>query len=66
MSTIAALELGLTLLPKITTGITEFVSWIASLKSALQQTGEWTSEYDAQWRAALLSQNIDPIEQPDK
>ena len=65
MGVAASIELALALLPKVTVGITQFVAWIATLKSAAQQSGEWTPEYDAQWRAGLLSQNLDPAEFPD-
>lgn len=65
MSTIAALEVGLLLLPKVTTGLTQFVAWVNSLRTALQQTGEWTAEYEAAWRAALLSHDLRPEEIPD-
>lgn len=65
MNAIAALQLALVLLPKITTGIVEFVAWIATLRRVLQQSGEWTADYEAQWREALLSRNILPEELPD-
>lgn len=65
MTTIAALELALIMLPKITVGVTQFVAYIATLKSALQQSGEWTDAFEQQWRAALLSQGLRPEEIPD-
>lgn len=65
MQTIALLELGLTLLPKVTVGVTDFVNWVNTLRAAAQQSGEWTPEYEAQWRAGLLSQQLAPEEVPD-
>jgi len=65
MQTIALLELGLTLLPKVTVGVTQFVAWLGALRTAVQQTGAWTAEYEAQWRAGLLNHKLAPEEVPD-
>jgi hypothetical protein len=59
-------QVALALLPLVTTGVTEFIAWINSLKGAMQQAGEWTPEYQAAYRAALLAKGIDPAYQPDK
>lgn len=66
MTTIAALQVALALLPLIQTGITEFVNWINSLKKSIEQDGEWTPELDASWRASLLAKGLDPAYQPDQ
>jgi hypothetical protein len=65
MTTAAILQLALQLLPLITTGVPEFIKWIESLKSTLQQAGEWTPELDTAYRAALWAHNQDPAFQPD-
>jgi hypothetical protein len=65
MQTIALLELALTLLPKVTVGVSDFVNWISTLRSAVQQSGHWTPEYEAQWRAGLLKHDLAPEEIPD-
>ena len=65
MSAIAILELALTLLPKITVGLTEFVAWVATLRKAAQQADEWTADHESMWRDALISQGLDPAEMPD-
>jgi hypothetical protein len=64
MSAIAALQIGLALLPLVTTGVTEFIAWLNSLKTAAQQAGEWTPEQDAAFTAAILAKNNDPAYQP--
>ena len=65
MQTIALIELGLVLLPKVTVGVTEFITWLGALRTAAQQSGEWTPAYEAQWRGGLLSQKLEPAEIPD-
>lgn len=65
MQTIAMLELGLTLLPKVTVGVTEFVTWLSTLRRAVQQAAAWTPEYEAAWRAGLLQHDLTPEEIPD-
>lgn len=65
MSTAALIELALTLLPKVQTGVTEFIAWIASLKAIAQQNAEWTPEFEQAWREGLLYHNTGPEELPD-
>jgi len=65
MQVIALIELGLTLLPKITVGVAQFVSWLSTLRAAAQQAEVWTPEYEAAWRAGLLSHELRPEEIPD-
>ena len=65
LSTLTLIELALTLLPKVTVGVTQLVSWISTLRVAAKQDGEWSDEYESAWRAGLLSQNLDPAEIPD-
>lgn len=65
MSISALFELALTLLPKVEVGVTEFISWVQSLRAAAQQSGEWTDAQEQAYRAALLDKNIRPEEIPD-
>jgi len=62
----AILKLALTLLPYVQTGITEFVKWVNTLRGAMQQSGEWTPELEATFRAALWARTQDPAYQPDR
>jgi hypothetical protein len=59
------LQLALALLPTVTHGITEFIAWINSLKSTVQQAGEWTDAQEADFRAALFAKTNDPAYKPD-
>lgn len=65
MTTAAALALGLQLLPLIKTGVGEFILWLNTLKTSLQQTNEWTPEQDAAFNAALFAKTNDPAYLPD-
>ncbi len=60
-----AIQLGLALLPLVETGVTEFIAWIASLRSAALQSGEWTDQMEADYRASLFARTKDPAYQPD-
>jgi len=59
------IQLALALLPTVTTGIKEFIAWIDSLKGAAQQSGEWTADQEAAYRAALFAKTNDPAYAPD-
>lgn len=65
MSIIAIIELALTLLPKITVGVQEFITWLNTLRAAAKQSEVWTPEYEAAWRAGLLTHDLRPEEIPD-
>jgi len=52
-------------LPMIQTGVTEFIAWLETLRSAAKQAGEWTDEQDAAYLAALRAKLGDPAYQPD-
>lgn len=65
MNALMWFQLATIALPKVTVGLTEFVSWMASLRRAAVQSGEWTPKYELQWREALLSRNLRPEEIPD-
>lgn len=65
MQAAAILQLALALLPLVQTGVTEFIAWISSLRTTLQQDDEWTDEQEAAYRAALWAKTQDPAYQPD-
>ena len=65
MGTTAAIALAIQLLPLIQTGVVQFIAYIEALKSAAQQSGEWTPAMDASWRSALFAKTNDPKYQPD-
>lgn len=52
-------------LPAITTGVTELIAWMGTLKAAAQQAGEWTDAQDTAYRAALFAKTTDPAYAPD-
>lgn len=62
MQAISLIELALTLLPKITVGVTQFVAWLNTLRAAAKQDGIWTAEYEAAWVEALLHHELRPEE----
>jgi hypothetical protein len=65
MTTLAALQLALALLPLVTTGLTQFIQFIDSLRLALQQSGEWTEAQEQDYRRALFAKLGDPAYAPD-
>lgn len=65
MTTLAALQLALALLPLVTTGLTQFIQFIDSLRLALQQSGEWTEAQELDYRRALFAKLGDPAYAPD-
>jgi len=65
MQIIALIELALTLLPKITVGVTQFVAWLGVLRATAQQAEVWSPEYEAAWVAGLLAHELRPEEIPD-
>ena len=65
MTTIAIIQLALAILPLVETGVPQFIAWINSLKSAAQQSSEWTPALEATYRAALFAKTADPAYLPD-
>ena len=63
---LALVQILLPLLPSIETGAVQLWNFINSVRSAAQQSGEWTSEIEAAYRAALQATSTDPAYQPDK
>lgn len=52
-------------LPSLTTGITEAIAFINSIRSAAQQSGEWTADAETAYRNSLWATTQDPAYQPD-
>lgn len=65
MSAAAIAQLAIALLPYVETGVTEFIAWLQKIRTAAQQTDEWTPEQDAAFTAALEAKKNDPRYQPD-
>lgn len=65
MNPAAILQVALALLPLVQVGVTEFIAWLHTLRTAVQQTGEWTEEQEEAFRAALFAKTNDPAYQPD-
>jgi len=61
----AILQLALAILPLVQTGVLDFIKWLNSLKTAVEQTGEWTDEQEAAFRAALFAKTGDLAYGPD-
>lgn len=59
------IQLALAALPLIQVGVPQFIAWIESLKSSAEQSGEWTPELQAAYRATLFAKTGDPAYQLD-
>lgn len=55
----------LQLLPTLTTGVQETITWINNIRTSLKQTGEWTDAMETAYQASLLATTKDPAYQPD-
>jgi hypothetical protein len=52
-------------LPAIETGAEHLWAWVESVRSAAQQSAEWTTDLENQYRAALIASGQDPAYRPD-
>ena len=66
MTTAALIQLAIAILPLVETAVPEFIAFINSLRSAAQQSNQWTPDQEAAYRAALLAKTGDPAYAPDK
>ena len=66
MTAAVLLPIAISALPLIQTGVMEFIAWLETLRTAAQQSGEWTPEQDAAYQAALRAKLGDPAYLPDK
>lgn len=53
------------LIPIITTGVEHIIAWINSIRTAAQQTGQWTPALETAFLEALIATKLDPAYQPD-
>jgi hypothetical protein len=65
MEAAGLIQIGLQVLPLVTTGVTEFIAWLEALRTNLRQSGEWTAEQDADFTAKLAAKENDPRYQQD-
>lgn len=61
---LALVPLIIQLLPTITVGAEKLVAWIQQIRSAAQQTGEWTDDLEKQYQASLILTASDPAYKP--
>jgi hypothetical protein len=62
---LALLPTVLTYLPTIESGVEHLWAWVNGVRTAAQQSAEWTTEMENQYRAALIATGKDPAYQPD-
>ena len=62
---IALLPQLLALLPTAVVGVEHLVAWIASIRTAAQQSGEWTADMEAAYVQGLYTLARRPSMQPD-
>jgi len=60
------MQMILPLLPTIAGDVTSLISWIGSIRSAAQQTGEWTPTMETAFRNALVACAHDPEQLLDR
>lgn len=65
MGTAQLIQLGLALLPMVTSEVEAFINWLERLRTSARQTAEWTPEQDAAFDAAILAKRNAPEYQPD-
>lgn len=65
MTAIALAQIAIQLAPIVETGAAQLWGFINSVRAAAAQTGEWTPEIEAAYRASLQATHRDPAYQPD-
>lgn len=63
---LALLPVVLQYLPAVETGAEHLWAWVESLRTAAQQSAEWTADLETQYQAALLARTSSAAYQPDK
>lgn len=53
------------LIPSLTVGVESLIAFIASIRTAAQQSGEWTPELEKAFLDALLARSTSPAWRPD-
>lgn len=63
---LALAQILIPLIPSLIGDVESLVAWITSIRSAAQQSGEWTAKMDGDFRAAVLAAGLaDPAFRPD-
>jgi hypothetical protein len=62
---LALLPIVLKYLPTVESGAEHLWAWVMSIRTAAQQSAEWTDEMENQFRATLQACGKDPAYQPD-
>ena len=62
---LALLPVVLQYLPTVETGAEHLWNWVTTVRSAAQQSAEWTEDHETQFRAALQATGKDAAYQPD-
>ena len=65
MSALILVQMILPLIPQITTGVAELWKFINTVRTAAQQSAEWTPAMEQQYQDALKATASDPAYQPD-
>lgn len=55
----------ITALPQVTVGLSHLIAYIANVRHAAKQTGEWTPEMETSFINGLIQRITDPAYQPD-
>lgn len=66
MTALALAQLAIQLLPTVEIGVTELIAFINTVRTAAQQSAEWSDQAEAAYRAALFAKTNDPAYAPDK
>jgi len=64
MTALALAQIAIQLLPTVTTGVEELIAFINTIRSAAQQSGEWTPAHEDAYRASLFATTKDPAYAP--
>jgi len=54
------------LIPTVKVGVQHLIEWVREIRTAAQQSGEWTPDLEMQFQAALTARVSDPAYQPDR
>lgn len=64
MTELALAQIAIQLLPTVTTGVSELITFINRVRTATQQTGEWPASTEAAYRASIFATTKDPAYAP--
>lgn len=52
-------------IPKVEVGVESLIAWVQSLRTAAQQSGDWTAEQEAAFLESLIARRTDRAYLPD-